>query len=61
MQLQQWLMVFGAQDAPILIAGYAADWDCRNTAYPVSASVADGPFVGVGVLVGAGDGYWLDW
>ena len=42
----------GAYDAPILMAGYADDWDCRDAAYPVSASDADGPFIGVGVLVG---------
>ena len=41
----------GAYDAPILMAGYAVDWDCRDTAYPVSASDADGPFIGAGVLV----------
>ena len=46
----------GAYDAPILIAGYAVVWDCWDTAYPASASDTDGPFVRVGILVGAGDG-----
>ena len=38
-----------------MIAGYAVDWDWIDTAYPVSACDTDGSFVGVGVLVGAGD------
>ena len=46
----------GAYDAPLLIAGYANDWDCLDAAYPASASDTDGPFVRVGILVGAGDG-----
>ena len=46
----------GAYDAPILVAEYAVDWECRDTAYPVSASDADGPFVRVGILVGDRDG-----
>ena len=52
----------GAYDAPILVAEYAVDWECRDTACPVSTSDADGPFVGVGILVGDRDGEsgWVD-
>ena len=32
------------------------DWDCIDVAYPASVSDTDGPFVGVGILVGDRDG-----